>query len=276
MRTGLYCSIVLHLCVMLLMFVGVPLMVRDVNTDYAIVAEVVPISELTNIKVKNTEKIAEKEKDSKKAPKAVEEPKAEESKSDAKPEPKAKETSDAEKIPDKNVKDKKETKPEPKKEEKKKDDKKKKKDDDFAKTILKSLEQETKKKNDKKIDKDFKDIEKSIKGETNKEYNPNIPMSISEVDGIKSQITSKWNTASFSGSAEKGMQVVVKIELDMDGNVISALPIAENSSSPYYRAFVESAVRAVKSASPIQNLSKEKYHTWKDIEFRFDSSGMIY
>ncbi len=269
MRIGLYCSIVLHLCVMLLLFVGVPMISRDVNTDYAIVAEVVPISELTNIKVKSSEKIAEEQKESNKASKAVEENKPVETK----PEPKV---SEAEKVPDKSIKDKKDIKPEPKQEEKKKDDKKKKKDDDFAKNILKSLDQEAKKKDNKKLDKDTKDTEKAVKGDTNKEYNANLPMSISEIDGIKSQITSKWNTAAFSGSTEKAMQVVVKIELDMDGNVMSAKPVLENNASPYYRIFVESAVRAVKLASPIKNLSKDKYHIWKEIEFRFDSSGMIY
>jgi outer membrane biosynthesis protein TonB len=247
------------------------MMVRDVNTDYAIVAEVVPISELTNIKVRSADKVASEEKESKKAPKAIEE---NSSKPEPKAEPKVKELDNAEKIPDKNIKDKKDLKPEAKKEAKKQD--KKKRDDDFAKTILKSLEQESKKSNTKQQDKDSKSSEKAIKGDTNKEYNANLPMSISEIDGIKSQIINKWNTSTFSGSTEKAMQVIVKIELDMDGNVISARPILENNPSPYYRAFTESAVRAVKAASPIQNLSKDKYHTWKEIEFRFDSSGMIY
>ncbi len=257
---------------MLMMFVGLPLMVRDMNTDYAIVAEVVPISEITNIKVTHSEKLANKDKEVK-VPKAAEEPKQQEKREEVKPK-EMKEVDEAVKIPDKKVKEKKEEKPQPKDAKTKKEDKKK-KEDDFAKKILKSLERSSSKA-DKKVDKDFKDIEKSLKAETNKEYNHNIPMSMTEVDGIKSQITSKWNTAVFSGSSEKAMQVTVRIQLDMDGKVLSAQPVLDSNSSPYYNAFVESAVRAVRSASPIQSLSKDKYHTWKEIEFRFDSSGMIY
>ncbi len=273
MRMGLYCSLLLHLIIATIMFLGFPLIASEMNPDYAIIAEVVPVSELTNVKVKSSDKIAEQEKESKKIPRTAEAPKPEERKASKEKEVKQ---PDAEKVPDKNVKDKKDKKDTKKPDEKKEDTEKKKTTDDFAKSILKTLEQDSKKNIDAKADKDFKDLEKALKGETSKEYNPNLPMTISEVDGIKSQIISKWNTASFSGAAEKGMQVIVKIELDMDGKVITAMPIADNNSSPYYRAFVESAVRAVKMASPIQNLSKEKYHTWKDIEFRFDSSGMIY
>ncbi|MDF3047468.1 MAG: hypothetical protein K0R73_586 [Candidatus Midichloriaceae bacterium] len=273
MKMGLYCSLLLHLVALAFLFLGFPLIVSEMNQDYAIIAEVVPVSELTNVKIKSSDKAAEQEKEAKKSSKAPETKKPEESKTSKTKDAKQ---ADAEKVPDKNVKDKKDKKVPQKIEEKTDDAKKKKTDDTFAKSILKTLEQDAKKNLDAKADKDFKELEKSLKGETNKEYNPNLPMTISEIDGIKSQIISKWNTASFSGSAEKGMQVIVKIELDMEGKVISAMPIADNNSSPYYRAFVESAVRAVKMASPIQNLSKEKYHTWKDIEFRFDSSGMIY
>lgn len=251
------------------MFVGVPMVNRDVNTDYAIIAEIVPVSELTNVKVRSASKVAKEEKQTNKSAKAVED----ESKMEKPNKDKAADASEA--IPDKNSKDKEKPKKEDKKEDKKDD--KKKKDENFEKSILKSLEADSSKKTDKKLDKEFAELEKALKGDTNKEYNSNIPMSMSEIDAIKAQITNKWNTTSFSGSSEMGMQVVVRIELDMDGNVLSAKTTGFSANqSQYYRAFVESAIRAVKSASPLQYLTKDKYHSWKEIEFRFDSSGMIY
>lgn len=287
MKVGLICSATLHLAVLLLVFYGVSFPVKDVNHDYAIVAEVVPMSAITNIKTKqNSAKIADEKQTT--PPPAPEVKPAPPQKPDEKLAPKAEQKKpaaaaphDAEKIPDKKTTEKQPklaaTKPAPDKD-KKKDVKKPSDPDDFAKSILKSLTADAKKSDDaKKIDKDFKDLEKSLKGDTNKAYNPNIPMSINEVDGIRSQIISKWNTAAFSGSAEKGLQVVIKITLDVQGNVLTATPEGATArASAYYQPFVESAIRAVRLASPIKNLSADKYGSWKEIEFRFDSSGMVY
>lgn len=289
MRTGLYLSIALHTVAILLLLLGLPfLSFKDINTDYAYVVDVVPVSELTNVKVKASNRKDNTEQQTNKAPKASAEQQKEEEKSNTKESSKkATETEKpAEKIPDKNVKEEKK-KEEPKKDEKKpdkakakdepkKDEKPKKKDDSFEKSILKSLDSDAKKTDNKKVEKDFKDLADALKGDTNKDYNPNLPMSISEIDAIKSQIVKAWNTTSFSGANDKGMQVIINIELDMDGNVIKVTPQKMSNNSPYYQVFVESAIRAVKKASPLQNLTKEKYHSWKEIEFRFDSAGMIF
>lgn len=274
---GLVVSTLLHASLALLMIIGIPSVKRDMVTDYAVVTDIVAVSELTNVRVKDSNRKDSVQQQTKKAPKSAEvaqaqdKPKAEESKKEPAP-------VEAEKIPDKKLK--KEEKPKeekPKEPEKKKEEQAKKQDDDFSRTILKSIEEEKKKKQDKKIDKNFKELADALKGDTNKDYNENLPMSVSEIDAIKGQISRNWNTSAFSGSADaKTMQVVLEIKLDMDGKVISVKPKLENHKSPYYRPFVESAVRAVKASSPLQNLQKEKYHTWKEIEFRFDASGMIY
>ncbi len=239
------------------------------------VVDVVNVSELTNVNVKTTDKKNDESTQTKKAPKSQD---LKQEAQDHSKEKVAKADDDAEKIPVKKETQKKEITNQEKKLEKnkKEDTKKKKKTDDFEKSILKSLEEESKKKENKKIDKEFKDFAEAIKGETNKEFNSNIPMSISEIDMIKSQITKNWNTTSFSGANSLGMEVIVIIVLDMEANVISAQPKLTPNSSPYYQAFVDSAVRAVKVSSPLKNLDKEKFASWKEIEFRFDSSGMIY
>jgi hypothetical protein len=279
MSKGLFLSLVFHGVIVILLISGVRLNFDNkVNTDYAMVVDVVNISELTNVKVKKTDLKNDVSTQTKKAPKSAEkeQPKQESAKENPK---EVKEKDDSEKIPDKNkkkplkkeeVKEEKPKKTEPKKEEKTK------KDDDFEKSILKSLEEEQKKKDDSKVDKQFKELADALKGDTNKQFNENLPMSMSEIDALKSQITKNWNTSAFNGAASKGMQVVVEIQLDIEGNVLMVKPQLASNSSPYYQAFVDSAVRAVKVSSPLKNLNKEKFSTWKDIEFRFDSSGMIY
>jgi hypothetical protein len=89
-----------------------------------------------------------------------------------------------------------------------------------------------------------------------------------------------WNTSAFNGSNENPhMEVMVLISLDSSGNITRIKPkvshdFAADSSS--YKAFVDSAMRAIKSASPLRGLSPEKYELWQEIEVRFDASGMIY
>ena len=137
MKRPLYYSILLHASILLLAIFGLPFFSRsDVNQDFAMVIDVVPISELTNVKVKTSDRKDDESTKTKKAPQAVEkeEDKKEDKKEEKRPEPAKKEESkkqdvEAEKIPDKNVKEekKKEVKmPEPAKE--KKDDKKAKED----------------------------------------------------------------------------------------------------------------------------------------------------
>lgn len=271
MQLGLFFSILFHMVLIAVLFFGLPKLSKPVKIeDYAMVIDVVKASELTNIKVRTIERKDLEDTQTKKAPKsqasqkdeAVTPPKKEETKK----------VEEAEKIPTKKE-EKKVEQPKSKPAEKTTP---KKKDEEFEKSILKSLEEESKKKTDSKIDKSFKELEDALKGDTNKQFNENLPLSLSEIDMIKSQITRNWNTSSFSGAASKGMQVTVIINVDIDGNVLSALPELERNDSPYYRAFVDSAVRAVKMSSPLKNLDKEKFNQWKSIEFTFDSSGMIY
>ncbi len=277
MQRGFTLSIIFHLILGVLIIYELPaLFHKEIQTDYAMVVDVVNISELTNVKVKTTDKKNDESTQTKKAPKSQDVKQDAQEKSKEKI---AKADDDSEKIPVKKETPKKqEVNQEKKLEKEKKDDpKKKKKTDDFEKSILKSLDEESKKKENKKVDKEFKDLADALKGDTNKEYNDNIPMSMSEIDAIKSQITKTWNTSSFSGANSKGMEIVVMIILDMEGNVLSVQPKTSiANSSPYFQAFTDSALRAVRAASPLKNLDKEKFGSWKEIEFRFDSSGMIY
>ena len=288
MRFYLILSLVFHLVVAILCFAGLPsLLEREIKTDYVMVAEVVTTSDLTNVLIKAAQ-APEKHAETPKAPKSIKEEVVEEKKAE---EHKAEIIEKDQQVVAENIAPKKkEEKPKPEKKKaeqkaKKTETKKtpKKKDDSFEKSILKSLEENNKKSKekpetkDKKIEKDFSDLANALVGETNKEYNSNLPITMSEVDAIRNQISHNWNTTSFSGSADaKSMKVTIKIELDIEGDVLYVKPETQNNNSSHYKVFVESAIRAVKLSSPLQNLSKEKFASWKEIEFDFDSSGMIY
>ena len=235
------------------------------------------------------------------------EPKKEEIKPEVKNDEKT--TEDREKVPTKDVKkepdvkkdkEKKDKKPEkqpevkkiePKKVEKnkekpKKEVKKKKveSDDELANSVLKSLQEGGKKstKNNKDKQKSLNDImENAIKGDTTTEYDSEGDLSMSEIAAIRSQISQAWRVTAFSGGKDnKNMRVIVKIKVDENGEV-NDVKIKDKSTPvgvdrQVYNAFVDSVMRAIKAASPLQNLPEEKYNTWNEMELTFDSSGMIY
>lgn len=268
MKKAIYYSLGLHGLIIVFMILGLPSFKHDVQHDYAIVTEVVPITELSNINV-------HKKRDAQKAPEEVKTSNQSETKKTAQP---AKVEDDVKlSIPSAKKESKKTQEAQTKQEKSKKAADKKNKakpEEEFASAILKSLDSKPKA---QEVEEEFKKLEKKLHGATNKAFNENMPMSISEIDSIKSQISDKWNTTSFSGGASSGMQVTIRAELDLGANVVSVRSIdGTGSENPHYRAFVESAMRAIRMASPLQNLSSEKFHNWKEIELRFDSSGMIY
>lgn len=280
MNLGMLFSVIMHCSLLLFLMYGAPdifFRKKEVQQDYAIVIDVVKVSELTNINVKKSAQ-STSSKTEKEAPKSMKLAENTQAVGQIEKEVVEKTPDEAETIKKVKPEEKKvEKKEEKKKEVQKVDNKKsKQKDVNFEKAILKSLEEEKHKKEKQKIDKNFAELAESLKGETNKEFNSNLPMTISEVDAIKSQITRNWNTTAFSGADSKGMNVTVFIELDMDGNVLKVSPKHGNNSSPYYNAFVESALRAIKQSSPLKELNKDKFHSWREIEFNFDSEGMIY
>ncbi len=286
MRNSLLASIILHILIICLFIFGIPFHFNKPDTEYAIVVDMVDISELTNIKASNAKKTKQKQPEPRKnipIPKAQIEKKVEPIKEKRSTESKEKEPpKQAEAVPEK----KKLPEPIKKEEEKKKvekvkkDKEKKEEDNDiFTKATLKTLEKpsERKKEDKKKPDNDLAEIEKALKGETNKEYKSDLSLSLSEKDFMRSQVEKQWHTSTFSGANSLGMQVTLYVKVDKDGNVLEVKPIKKNpDTSAKYQSFVENAIRTVKKASPLQNLPKEKFKTWEELELTFDSSGMIY
>ncbi len=110
--------------------------------------------------------------------------------------------------------------------------------------------------------------------------NPNVEMSITMRDKlistIRRQVEAHWNIPAGARSAGD-MKIQLEISLNRDGTVTN-VEIADRSrysSDPIFRASADSAIRAVKKASPIQDLPVRYYEDWKDTDMIFDPSKMI-
>lgn len=109
------------------------------------------------------------------------------------------------------------------------------------------------------------------------EYNPELPLSITEIQSIQSQLHACWNVPAGARGVED-MKIQVHISLRQDGTVsrVELSDLSRYKSDSFYRAVADSATRAVHSCSPLKGLPVIKYNTWKEIEFVFDPSAMIY
>jgi TonB family protein len=295
-------SLLIHIIVIIIFAWWPTFFVSHIQEESPINVQLVAPSELTNIKKieqakKNSKKPAAEPKPSPPAPpkqshdtpskplptaekkpeiaKEIEKAEVLEKKKD-KPKQQVKPEASTKALPQK--------KPEAKKEEKKtktqktasKADKNTKEDNNFSEMMLKTLEESNanKREKQKKADEVAQMAEKMF-SDTEKMSDPELPLSIAEKDSIMEQINDNWNKTGFLGAENAGMIVTLRINIDLDGNVTSVKILKEPNSNPVYNVFVESTVRAVKKASPLQNLPREKFNTWRETEMRFYSTGSI-
>ena len=152
-------------------------------------------------------------------------------------------------------------------------------DEELAKSVLKSLKEGSKKVTKKQHTLDDL-MDNAIKGDTTEDYKEEGNLSMSEISLIRSQISRAWRVTAFSGGKDnKQLKIAITIILERDGN-IAELKVNKNKpkdvQSQIYSAFVDSVIRAVRSAAPLKNLPEDKFDTWHEMELVFDSSGMIY
>jgi len=262
-------SAVFHLLILLLAIVGLPKIWEEhrQSLPVAMSVEVLPITELTNIKTKQAQK---KETKKKKVEKAVAK-KAKSASSSNRKKAEAKKKAIAPPKP----KEKKKKKPIPKKKEKPKEEpkeKKEKKEDLDA--ILKSVADAAQKEQGDKPKKANVEKKKAVSDT----YNPSIPMGMSEIDAIRSQFVKCWNLPSGARNAHE-LRIVVDVRLRADGGVISAELAADKGRyqrDGFFRAAADSAIRAVYRCSPIKGLPAHKYETWKYLQFTFDPRDALY
>ncbi len=116
------------------------------------------------------------------------------------------------------------------------------------------------------------------KGSSNKEYQDDLPLTISEKDNIKSQIERKFVNPIILDFSPKEIVIKIRVDMGMDGQVKNVITLNDNSypqkHASVYFTLKESLIRAAYMASPIKNLPEEKYHGnkgWKEIELIFDA-----
>ena len=89
---------------------------------------------------------------------------------------------------------------------------------------------------------------------------------------ISRQITPCWNIP-IAAQGAGGLRAELNIVMGPDGSVQSVVPMDARADEqrPVFRAFAESAVRAVRACSPLK-LPPESYQVWRNIIFNFDPS----
>lgn len=272
-----------HLAIILLFLCGLPSFWKKFPEEQVITFEMLPVTDVSNIKTQKVqkEKAVEAESAKKvqqtKAEKPKEEVKPEPPKPDLKPEPKPEPKPEAEKVKEEIKK-----KEEPKKVEKPKDTpkpkevkkeppKKKKAAETDLDSLLKTLEKSSEGKEEKSRKQalsEYSDAEHESKGE----FDDKQALSISEYQAIRQQIERHWSVP--VGAKDAGeIQITLYISLKSDGTV-EHVKLVEQKCPPgnaiLCQAGADSAIRAVWRASPLQGLSVERYNSWKEFNISFD------
>ncbi|MDE3060409.1 MAG: hypothetical protein KGJ06_05310 [Pseudomonadota bacterium] len=278
-RKGRVYSAIIHLLAIVIAILGLPsfLSPRPPEEPMAITVEVLPITGITN--VKPSEPAPPQEPKKEEAQQKKEAPPVKVADSTPPPPPPPEPAPKPE--PKKEIPKKEEPKKEqPKKpEETKKEIKKKPKDEDLA-AVLKAVKEtaQKEKKTEDKNKKAAQDNSQSPSKSISNNYNPDLPMSLSEKDAIRSQIAHCW-VPPIGAKDAQDLVVMLHLELSQDGTV-TKVELANGSAGRYnsdsfFRAAADSAMRAVRECSPLKNLPPEKYQTWHDMELTFDPKEML-
>ena len=141
--------------------------------------------------------------------------------------------------------------------------------------ILKSVEKAAKAKQSDKVNTQTKTESKKAIFD---DYNPSLPLAMSEIDAIRQQFMQCWNVPAGAKNAHD-LAVTLSVHLNSDGSVLG-VELAEGRpryyTDTFFRAAADSAMRAVNRCSPLKNLPTDKYETWKLLELTFDPRDMLY
>lgn len=264
---ALILSTLLHFIIVGLFYFGLPSAFEKLPEEKDVLTfEVVQISEIANIKTENKSK--QKEKVAKKSKQIK----------TSKPKPKKKTPTPKKPVKKKEPKKEKEIIPVKKKEKPKKPPAKKeevkKQDDDPMESILKNLEKESKGTAAKTPTKSHDAKEQSNKTARGAEYDEDSPLSITEKLLVKGQIEKNWRPPV---GLEKLSDVRVLLHMNLEKNgeikeVIVKNIICPLNSENTCKLTAESAIRAVRQSSPIENLPLDRYDIWKEFDLIFDPS----
>lgn len=259
MKRSIIKSAVIHVVALLFWIFGLPsfLSREEFPQEQAIVVEMLPLAERSNVKPAPKSDVKEKENNAKpekaKPPKPV--PKQETAQPDKSAVP----------LPDKKKPQKKPDIKHPPKEQQNK----KELESEFN-SLMKTLDQPTK--NTKKTSTQ----EGSEKSKSDAHFDPSAQMTMSEIDLIRQQVQKNWSIPVGARDA-KDLVIRLRLVIEKDGTV-SGIEIVDKSryGDPVFRVAADSAVRAVLRSSPLKNLPPEKFSAWKDVEMIFDPKDMVY
>ncbi|MBC8269924.1 MAG: energy transducer TonB [Rhodospirillaceae bacterium] len=310
MGIGVAISVLLHVVIVVVAYVGLPNLRRDVMMEAPIMVELVTVAEITN-----APQPAVKPEEKKKAEEPKPEPRPEPPKPEVKaappppaPEPApppAPEPEDVAIVPPPpeakpKAKEKPKPKPEPKPVVKEKPKPKapvalakakvkhKPKPPDAFAGVLKTLkdlqsqpspapEPEEKKKEEKKETKtSFEEQIAKALGSKKRSFDQSRPLSISEIDLVRQQIAKCWSLPAGAKDVEN-MVIEIAVAMNTDGTVRSAnIKNKGLGSDPFLRAMAESALRAVlnKRCQPFK-LPRDKYDRWKTMTLIFNPKEMF-
>ncbi|MFK8040164.1 MAG: cell envelope integrity protein TolA [Rickettsiaceae bacterium] len=147
---------------------------------------------------------------------------------------------------------------------------------------------------DTALDSLLKNLEKSSQGENNKskeiattqsqddvfsrgKYNDALPISQRERDIIERRISENWNIPVGVKGIEQ-IQITLFLQLKENGdikNVELVDLICKDVSKSNCDMVANSAIRAVKKASHIDNLSLERYEYWKELYLNFNLQSVL-
>jgi outer membrane biosynthesis protein TonB len=290
-------SIALHLAVFVLCTFGLPSLFKAIPEPQIITFDVLPVSDISNVK---TQKIQQEKETLEEIAKKVQKSQAkeenaesnkktehEETKEESKRDPEEKKPENKQDVVDIKQKDSKKI------EEKKKSDKAQEKQTKDSKDKPKPKKRKIA--TEKDIDALLKTLEKASDGKEAKSnkravspksdaketslganYNEDRPLSISEEQSIRQQISQHWNVpAGVSNAGE--ITITIYIAMSLDGTVEQAkiVDMQCGATSMVCKAASDSALRAVRQASPLQNLMPERYESWKSFNISFDPREIL-
>ena len=108
-------------------------------------------------------------------------------------------------------------------------------------------------------------------------FNPDQPLSVSEMDAIRRQISNCWLVPAGAKNAED-LAVEIEVTMNQDRTVRFAevLDRSRMTTDQHFRSAAEAALRALKSpaCSPLL-LPADKFETWKRFTITFDPKDML-
>jgi len=117
---------------------------------------------------------------------------------------------------------------------------------------------------------------KALKNITNEDRGSSL--SARETINIQSQIKMCYKRALEESGFESKTKIVIKIQISIDGYIENDLDETvdfekyNNPAFKDYKIIIDNVKRALELCSPLRNLPKEKYDSWKEVSLQFDLS----